>query len=61
MILERDVPRAQESDSAPVGYEFALDLKDTDKLAEYVRANRELQFHRSDGKLLELHWRFAMR
>lgn len=57
MILERDLPRAQEL-IRQVGYEF-LDLRDIDNLAEYLRANRELRFHRSDGALLELHWRFA--
>lgn len=59
MILERDVPRAQDLIQR-LGYEFAC-LKDTSKLAEYVRTNRELKFCRSDGTLLELHWRFAMR
>jgi Uncharacterised nucleotidyltransferase len=58
MILERDVPRAQDL-IRRLGYEFVA-LKDTDNLAEYVRTNRELQFYRSDGTLLELHWRFAM-
>jgi len=58
MILERDVPRAQEL-IRRVGFEFSH-LKDISKLAEYVRANRELEFHRSDGVLLELHWRFAL-
>ena len=59
MILERDVPKAHDL-IRNLGYELAC-LKDTSKLAEYVRTNRELQFHRSDGMLLELHWRFAMR
>src|ERR1039458_3839130 len=59
MILERDVPRAQDL-LRRHGYEFAC-LKDAGKLAEYVRTNRELQFCSSDGKILELHWRFAMR
>jgi Uncharacterised nucleotidyltransferase len=57
MILERDVPRAQEL-IRRAGYEF-LDLKDIGNFAEYLRTNRELRFHRSDGALLELHWRFA--
>ncbi len=57
MILERDVPRAQEM-IRQAGYEF-LDLKDIGNLAEYLRTNRELRFHRRDGALLELHWRFA--
>jgi hypothetical protein len=59
MILERDVPRAQDL-MRRHGYEFAC-LKDASKLAEYVRTNRELQFCSSDGKMLELHWRFEMR
>ena len=59
MILERDVPRAQELIRRQ-GYRFAY-LKNEDILAAYVRANRELQFCHPDGKALELHWRFAMR
>lgn len=59
MVHERDVPRVQQLIRRH-GYEFAY-LKDEGKLAEYVRTNRELQFCRSDGKMLELHWRFAMR
>lgn len=59
MILERDVPRAQDLIRCH-GYNFAY-LKNADRLAAYVRANRELQFRRFDGKALELHWRFAMR
>ncbi len=60
MMLECDVPKAQDL-IRRLGYEFAC-LKDTSKLAEYVRNNRELQFyHPADGTRLELHWRFAMR
>src|SRR5208283_3141387 len=59
MILERDVPRAKDL-IQHLGYEVIF-LKDTDQLAEHVRANRELIFnHRSDGTRLELHWRFAL-
>jgi hypothetical protein len=58
MILERDVPRAQDLIRRN-GYDFAC-LKDASKLAEYVPINRELQFYRSDGTRLELHWRFAL-
>jgi hypothetical protein len=59
MILERDIPRAQ-SLIRRNGYRFAY-LKDEGKLPQYVRAHRELQFCRADGRMLELHWRFAMR
>jgi Uncharacterised nucleotidyltransferase len=59
MILERDVPRAQELIRRQ-GYRFAY-LKNESILADYVSANRELQFCRPDGQALELHWRFAMR
>ena len=60
MVLERDVPQAQDLIRC-LGYEFAC-LKDTSKLAEYIRTNRELSFyHRSEGTRLELHWRFALR
>jgi Uncharacterised nucleotidyltransferase len=59
MVHESDVPRAQELIRS-VGYELTY-VKDTSKLREYIRVNRELQFHRSDGALLELQWRFAMR
>ena len=59
MILERDVPRAKDL-IQHLGYEVIY-LKDTDQLAEHIRANRELIFdHRSDGTRLELHWRFAL-
>jgi Uncharacterised nucleotidyltransferase len=58
MILERDIPRAQDLIRRD-GYDFVF-LKDVSKLADYVRSNRELQFHRSDGARLELHWRFAL-
>jgi hypothetical protein len=59
MVLERDVPKAQEL-IRRFGFEFSY-LKNIDTLQEYMRANRELQFHRCDGVPLELHWRFAMR
>jgi hypothetical protein len=63
MILECDVPRAQDLIRRS-GYEFAPlfgHLEDTDKLAEELRKNRELRFyHCADGTRLELHWRFAM-
>lgn len=61
LIRERDVPRAQELIRS-LGYGF-VSLKDTDKLARYIRTNPdcELQFKRTDGMLLELHWRFARR
>jgi Uncharacterised nucleotidyltransferase len=59
MILERDLPRALKLVQR-CGYELSH-LKDLSKLAQYVKAQRELQFYRSDGTLLELHWRFAMR
>jgi putative nucleotidyltransferase-like protein len=59
MILERDVLKAQDLIRRH-GYDYAF-LKSADQLPAYVRANRELQFRRFDGKALELHWRFAMR
>jgi hypothetical protein len=59
MILERDVLKAQDLIRRQ-GYDYAF-LKSADKLPAYVRANRELQFRRFDGRALELHWRFAMR
>jgi hypothetical protein len=59
MLVERDIPRAQDLIRCH-GYKFAY-LKNADKLADYVRTNRELEFCSSDGKMLELHWRFAMR
>lgn len=61
MILERDVPRAQDL-IRRFGYEFAplFGPLDTDKLAQ--DANREMRFyHRTDGTRLELHWGFAVR
>ena len=58
MILQRDVPRAQDLIRS-YGYKFAY-LKSADKLTEYIRANRELQFYHPDGTQLELHWRFAL-
>jgi Uncharacterised nucleotidyltransferase len=58
MILESDVAKAQELIRS-AGFEFAC-LKDASELAQYIPKNRELQFHRADGILLELHWRFAM-
>jgi len=59
MILEHDVLRAQDLLRGH-GYNYAY-LKNADKVAAYIQANRELQFRRFDGKALELHWRFAMR
>ena len=63
MVLECDVPRAQEL-IRRFGYEFAPlfgHQEDPDKLAEDVRTNREMRFHhRSDGTRLELQWRFAL-
>jgi Uncharacterised nucleotidyltransferase len=59
MILERDVPRAQKLIRS-CGYELSH-LEDMSKFTEYVQTQRELQFCRSDGTLLELHWRFATR
>ena len=61
LILERDVPRAQEL-IRRLGYEFDW-FKETDKLDEYIRTNLdcELRCYRSDGTRLELHWRFARR
>jgi hypothetical protein len=59
MILERDVSRAKDL-IQHLGYEVIF-LKDTDKLAEYVRTGRELMFNQlSDGARIELHWRFAL-
>jgi len=58
MVLERELPWAQELIRS-AGYELSH-LKDTGKLAQYVRRNRELQLRRPDGVLLELHWRFAL-
>jgi len=58
MILERDVPRAQDLIRSH-GYRFVY-LKDADQLSQYVRTNRELQFEGPDGLRLELHWRFAL-
>ena len=58
MVRERDVFRAYELIRR---FGFVLSqLKDINKLAEYIPVNRELEFHRSDGALLELHWRFAL-
>ena len=61
MVRERDIPRAPEL-VRRFGYEL-LYLRDISKLAEHMRTSRgcELHFHRSDGALLELHWRFALR
>jgi len=61
MVREGDVPRAQAL-IRRFGYEL-LYLKDIGKLAEHMRTSRgcELHFRRSDGELLELHWRFALR
>jgi hypothetical protein len=58
MIVERDVPRAQDLIRRH-GYDFAC-LKDASELARYVRTNRELQFSGPGGMRLELHWRFAL-
>jgi hypothetical protein len=59
MILEPDVPRAKDL-IQHLGYEVIF-MKDTDRLAEYVRTGRELMFNQpSDGTRLELHWRFAL-
>jgi hypothetical protein len=59
MILEQDISRAQELIRG-LGYEFTF-LKDASHLARYVPTNRELQFHHpSDGRRLELQWRFAL-
>jgi Uncharacterised nucleotidyltransferase len=59
MVLARDVAKAQEIIRG-FGYEFSY-LADVRKLADDVRNRRELLFHRSDGALLELQWRFASR
>jgi len=61
VVTERDVPRAQEL-IRRFGFEL-LYLKGIGKLAEHMRTSPgcELHFRRSDGTLLELHWRFAMR
>ena len=61
VVLERDIPRAQEL-IRRFGYEL-VKLKDIGKLAKHMRTSPgyELHFHRSDGALLELHWRFATR
>ena len=59
MLMGRDVSKAQEV-IRRFGYEFSY-LKHLDDLAEDVRNRRELLFHRSDGAVLELQWRFAER
>jgi hypothetical protein len=61
LVRELDIPRAQGL-IRRLGYEF-VSLKDTDKLAEYLRTDLdcELRFYRCDGTSLELHWRFARR
>lgn len=57
MLTGRDVAKAQEV-IRRFGYEFSY-LKRLDDLAEDIRNRRELLFHRSDGAVLELQWRFA--
>lgn len=57
MVLEGDILKAQELIRS-LEYEFVC-VRDEQELAEYVPQNRELQFRRKDGMLLELHWRFA--
>jgi hypothetical protein len=60
-VAECDVIKAQDLIRS-IGYEFAW-FKETDKLTEYVRTDPgcELQLKRSDGIMVELHWRFANR
>jgi len=57
MVLDSDIMKAQELIRS-LGYEFAC-VQDERELSEYIPKNRELQFRRKDGMLLELHWRFA--
>jgi Uncharacterised nucleotidyltransferase len=59
MVARRDVAKAQEV-IRRFSYEFSY-LEDLGKLADDVQNRRELLFHRSDGAVLELQWRFASR
>jgi hypothetical protein len=58
MVRERDIPKASEL-VRRFGYEL-LYPDDIDKLREQ-RTRCELSFYRSDGAILEFHWRFAVR
>jgi hypothetical protein len=59
MVAGLDVAKAQEVIRS-FGYEFSY-LESLGKLADDVQNRRELLFHRSDGAVLELQWRFASR
>lgn len=59
MVEGPDVAKAQEV-IRHFGYEFSY-LPNLAKLADDVQNRRELLFHRSDGAVLELQWRFASR